>query len=164
MLSLTQSDPHCYQLDHNSRVYFAIALLINGGGGVNNWMNCLWKIFGQRRVGGGGVRGNVRGEMSRYRPGMAQEKSGHPMYTSVHRMPMGKKSFLEILMSCALTRGLKVLKIGIFHENRLFSVDMFLYSTSSMLCHISLERSANTEKNGISMIRICSYLMSISPL
>src|SRR6218665_2520427 len=59
------------------------------------------------------------------------------------------KSFSKTLMSRALTRGLKLLKIGIFHENRLFSVDMFLYSTSSMLCHISLERSANTEKNGI---------------
>ena len=58
------------------------------------------------------------------------------------------KSFSEILMSGALTRGLKLLKIGIFHENRLFSVEIFLYSTTSMLCHISLERSANTEKNG----------------
>ena len=52
-------------------------------------------------------------------------------------------------MSRALTRGLKLLKIGIFYENRLFSVEIFLYSTTSMLCHISLERSANTEKNGI---------------
>src|SRR6218665_3315336 len=90
----------------------------------------------------------------------------------VHRMPMGifflpnqliratesclfiwalkvSKSFSEILMSCALTRGLKLLKIGIFYENRQFSVEIFLYSTTSMLCHISLERSANTEKNGI---------------
>src|SRR6218665_1376471 len=59
------------------------------------------------------------------------------------------KSFSEIVMSRALTRGLKLLKIGIFHENRLFSVEIFLYSTTSMLCHIPLERSANTEKNGI---------------
>jgi len=57
-------------------------------------------------------------------------------------------------MSRALTRGLKLQKIGIFHENRLFSVEIFLYSTTSMLCHISLERSANTEKNGIYIIRI----------
>src|SRR6218665_3583468 len=59
------------------------------------------------------------------------------------------KSFSENLMSRALTRGLKLLKIGIFHENQLFSVEIFLYSTTSILCHISLERSANTEKNGI---------------
>src|SRR6218665_1307281 len=59
------------------------------------------------------------------------------------------KSFSEILMSRALTRGLKLLKIGIFHKNRLFSVEIFLYSTTSMVCHISLKRSANTEKNGI---------------
>src|SRR6218665_2361982 len=59
------------------------------------------------------------------------------------------KLFPKMLMSRALTRGLKLLKIGIFHENQLFSVKIFLYSTTSMLCHISLERSANTEKNGI---------------
>src|SRR6218665_953403 len=32
MLSLTLTDSHYYQLDHKTRVYFAIALLINGEG------------------------------------------------------------------------------------------------------------------------------------
>ena len=34
-------------------------------------------------------------------------------------------------------------------HNGLFSVEMFLKSTNSMLCTIILERSAKTEKNGI---------------
>src|SRR6218665_1898000 len=90
----------------------------------------------------------------------------------VHRMPMGKKIFLpnqliratesclliwalkisklfpKSLMSRALTRGVKLQKIGIFHENRLFSVEIFLYSTTSMLCHpwkdlLTLRRMVN---------------------
>jgi len=116
MLSLTQSDPHCYQLDHNTRVYFAIALLINGG--VNNWMNCLWKIFGQRRVGGGGVRGNVRGEMSRYRPGMAQEKSGHPIVYM----------YIIIMYECLY---------AYIHENYI-NICMFVYIHACMCTNIHI--------------------------
>ena len=50
--------------------------------------------------------------------------------------------------SRALTSGQRLLKIAIFYEKRLFSVAMFLYPTSSMLCHagLPLERSANAEK------------------
>src|SRR6218665_23448 len=58
------------------------------------------------------------------------------------------KFFKNVNVSCSHQRA-EVTENRYFHENRLFSVKIFLYSTTSMLCHISLERSANTEKNGI---------------
>ena len=43
-----------------------------------------WIVLGKylESVVSGDVRENVRGDMSRYRPGMAQEKSGHPSKSS----------------------------------------------------------------------------------
>src|SRR6218665_2579843 len=59
------------------------------------------------------------------------------------------KSFSNILMYSTAPRGQKLLKIRIFHENGLFSVRMILRSTSSVSCHILLERTVQTDKNGI---------------
>ena len=46
-------------------------------------------------------------------------------------------------------QGSKLLKIWIFHENGLYSVIMFLWSTSGVSCHTLLERTVKTYKNGI---------------
>jgi len=73
---LILTDPHYYQLDHNTRVYFTIALLINKGG-ISGWIvlvKCLES--GERE----GCQRKCLREMSWYRPGMAQEKSGHPQW------------------------------------------------------------------------------------
>ena len=64
-------------------------------------------------------------------------------------------------MSSAASRGPKLLKLGIFHENGLFHSYFFLLAMGRMSCHILLERTDETEKNGICMIKICSYLMKI---
>ena len=67
------------------------------------------------------------------------------------------KTLSKILKSRLTTGGPKLSKIGIFNENGLFSVIIFLQSTISMPCHILLERNCKTEQNGIYSIEIYSW-------
>ena len=57
--------------------------------------------------------------------------------------------FLEIFNAFSCPKRAIFSKNQTFHETGLFSLLIFLYLTNSMTCHILLERTAKTEKNGI---------------
>ena len=81
-------------------------------------------------------------------------KSGVLICNSNRKLPFGmgsKKSrqFLNFFMSSAASRGPKILKICIFHENGLFHLYFSCVLEIRMSCHIFLERTAETENNDI---------------
>ena len=55
-----------------------------------------------------------------------------------------EKFFFKILMYSSAPMGLKLLKIRIFHKNGLFSVIIFLLSTSSVSCYYTIGKNCSS--------------------